>query len=126
MAKNGKLVSPMTSCSINSVAAVRHTGSQVQAVTHTAVAGHRHHECPAGGPVGEAAVGIDHPAVGSPTGNRTKPVGHQGADHMKAELGPGVAGVDRMVRLRTGLSMQVEVHRDVRCLVHPWCRRRNQ
>ena len=121
MAKKGKLVSPMTSCSINSVAAVRHTGSQVQAVTHTEVAGHSHRA----GPAGEAAVGIDHPAVGSRTGNRTEPVAHQGVDHTEAELGPEVAGVDRIL-LRTGLPTQLEVHHDVDWLVHPWCRRRNQ
>lgn len=114
----------MTSHSISSVAAVHHTGSQIQVV------GHSHPAIPgreaAGEAAGEAAVGIDHPAVGSRTGNHTKPAGHQGADHTEAELGPGVAGVDRILLPRTGLPVQVEVHHDVRCLAHPWCRRRNR
>ena len=83
------------------------------------------HAIPGRGAAEEVAVGIDHPGVGSRTGNRTKSAGHQGADHKEAELGPGMAKVDRSL-LRTGLPMQVEVHHDVGCLAHPWCRRRNR
>lgn len=121
----------MTSHPLNSVA-VHHTGNQAQAAIHTPVADHSH-AIPgkevAGEAAGEAvAVGIDpvDPAVGNPTGNHTKSVGHQGADHTEAELDPGVEVGHILLLLRTGLSMQVEVHFDVRCLAHPWYRRRNQ
>lgn len=118
----------MTSHFINSVA-VHHTGNQIQAAIHTLVADHSH-AIPGREVAGEVvvAVGIDHLvdlAVGNPTGNRTKSVGHQGADHTEAGLDPG-AEVDHTLLLRTGLSVQVGVHFDVRCLAHPWCRRRNQ
>lgn len=116
----------MTSHSINNVA-VHRTGNQIQAAIHTLVADHSH-ASPGREVAGEAvAVGIDlvDPAVGSPTGNRTELVGHQGADHTEAGLDPGVAVVHNLL-LRTGLPMQVGVHCDVRCLAHPWCRRRNQ
>lgn len=115
----------MTSHSINSVAV--HAGNQIQAAIHT-LADHSH-AIPGREVAGEAvAVGIDpdpvDPAVGSPTGNRTKSVGHQGADHTEAGLDPGEVG--HTLLLRTGLSVQLEVHFDVRSLAHPWCRRRNQ
>lgn len=115
----------MTSYPINNVA-VHHTGNQSQAAIHTLVAGHSH-AIPGREVAGEVAVGIDQvdPAVGSPTGNRTKSVGHQGADHTEAELDPGVA-VGHILLLRTGLPRQVGVHCDVRCLARPWYRRRNQ
>lgn len=95
----------MTSHSINSVA-VHHTDSQIQAATHTHVAavavGHSP-AIPGRVAAGGIAVGIDHPVVDSRIGNRTKSVGHQGADHTEAELGPGVAEVDRSLLLpRTG------------------------
>lgn len=111
--------------SINSVA-VHHTGSQVQGIhTHVAAVGHTHPAIPGREAAGEAvgeAVGID--PVGSQAGNRTKPVGHQGADHTEAELGPGVAEVGRT--LRTGLLVLVGVHHDVDFLAHPWCRKKNR
>jgi hypothetical protein len=108
--------------SINSVAAVHHTGSQVQGIhTHVAAVGHTHPAIPGREAAGEA-VGIG-PAVGSLAENRTKPVGHQGADHTEAELGPGVAEVGRTL-LRTGLL--VGVHHDVDSLAHPWCRKKNR
>jgi hypothetical protein len=108
--------------SINSVAAV-HTGGQVQGIhTHVAAVGHTHPAIP-GREAAEDAVGID-PAVGSPAGNRTKPVGHQGADHTEAELGHGVAEVGHTL-LRTGLLV-VGGHHDVHFLAHPWCRKKNR
>lgn len=92
----------MTSHSINNVA-VHHTGNQIQAAIHTLVADHSH-AIPGREVAGEAvAVGIDpvDPAVGNPTGNHTKRVGHQGADHTEAGPDPGVA-VGHNLLLRTG------------------------
>jgi hypothetical protein len=127
----------MTSCStFNSVVAAGHVlhiaaaGIQIQAVTNirmaAGAAGRSHPAVPGREAAGEeAAVDIDHPAVGTQTGNRTHLEGHQGADHREAA--PGLAeGELGHSLLRTDLPVVEGLHHDVRCLAHPWCRRRNR